>query len=234
MDRVALAASCPERSRRAPSIEIPPAGAIRYEKQRAIRRPLGLENRLLGAAGDLFARADRAVGIDQRDPELGAVPRHVRMVPLNPRQELPVGADDRIRIEVRAFDEHATRHRDDRVLSTLLAHTDQSRSRNINASVRVTCARGCDRLRHAVRLLLIDPLIGEVRKEHRAVMDGIGAAAVFVHARADVEPRRRHIDDLIRRLHPGARARRGDRLTITLRPPSDARPSSQYTSSPSS
>ena len=43
-----------------------------------------------------------------------SVPSHgmFGMVPLQPREELAVGTDDRIRIEIRAFDEHV-RHAGD-------------------------------------------------------------------------------------------------------------------------
>ena len=79
----------------------------------------------------------------------------------------------------------------------MLAHADQSRARRIHAEVRiaraVTARKRDGRL---AALLLIHDLVGEVAEVHRAVVHRVGAAAIFVHARAHVEASGGHILDL--------------------------------------
>src|SRR5688500_13630031 len=51
-----------------PSVEVPPTGAVRDEIQRAVRRPLGLEDRFAWPAGNLVAHADQTAGVERADP----------------------------------------------------------------------------------------------------------------------------------------------------------------------
>ena len=76
------ASTCPART----TMEIPPAGAIRHEVQRAVGRPPGLEDRLAAAAGRQCRGPEPAVRADIRGPQLGVVPGHVGMAPRQPRQ----------------------------------------------------------------------------------------------------------------------------------------------------
>ena len=80
-------------------------GAIGNEIERAIGRPAGLEDRFIVAAGDFARRAERAVARDRCDEQLGAVPRHVGMIPREPGELAAIGADARVGIEIGAFDE---------------------------------------------------------------------------------------------------------------------------------
>src|SRR5215213_1991402 len=66
------------------TIEVPPAGAVGDEIERAVRRLLRLEDRLIGTARDQIGGADHAVLANLADPQLRAIPRHVGMVPLQP------------------------------------------------------------------------------------------------------------------------------------------------------
>ena len=63
------------------AVEVPPAVAVGDEVQPPGRVPLGLEDRLGRAAGD----APGLAGVrERRQPELGPVPGHVRVVPAGP------------------------------------------------------------------------------------------------------------------------------------------------------
>jgi hypothetical protein len=67
---------------------------------------LGLENRHIGSAGnDLGRPQSRHVTLGSnhwRETEVGAIPRHVRMIPGNPRQMPPVGAPAGLHVEIAA------------------------------------------------------------------------------------------------------------------------------------
>jgi len=75
------------------AIEIPPARTIRDENEvSAVGRPLGLENRFGWPAGDGARSANnRAVIAELGEKESSAVPRHVRMVPGEPREAPAIG-----------------------------------------------------------------------------------------------------------------------------------------------
>src|SRR5436309_8528394 len=89
----------------------------------------------------------------------------------------------------------------------VLAHSDPAVARFVDHAIgeapavgrRGWCRR--ERLRRAV-ILAIEPAIGEIREDDRAVGDQPGPAAVLVYARADVERRRR---DVARRFTGGPR-----------------------------
>ena len=66
------------------AIQLPPAIRIADEVQRAVGRPPGLVDRLRVAAGDMPRVRERALRRDVGDPELGPVPRHLRMAPRDP------------------------------------------------------------------------------------------------------------------------------------------------------
>ncbi len=81
-----------------PAVERPPVLAVGAEPQRAVGRPARLADALVGvvhAAG----HGDGAHGC--LDLEGRGVPRHVRVVPLQPRQRLAVGRPARVGDEVR-------------------------------------------------------------------------------------------------------------------------------------
>ena len=93
----------PRRRPRGPAW-VPPAGAVGHEPQRAVGRPPGLGDRLAvpvatrdrGRAGPPPPRGGRGRGRLGRVPEvgyaqLGPVPGHVRMGPLQPAQPAAVG-----------------------------------------------------------------------------------------------------------------------------------------------
>src|SRR5207249_1988706 len=52
-------------------VQVPPAGPIRDEGEHTLRRPLRLEDRLVGAARDLLARSHTAISRDLAHPQLG-------------------------------------------------------------------------------------------------------------------------------------------------------------------
>src|SRR5262249_54364440 len=66
------------------TIEVPPSSAVGDEMKPAVRRPLGLEDRFGGSSGNPAALAQLTQRADIGQPELGAVPWHVRVIPLQP------------------------------------------------------------------------------------------------------------------------------------------------------
>ena len=172
-----------------------------------------------------LARSDAAVGVEHRDPQLGAVPRHVRVMPLQPRQELAVGADDRIanrnpRLRPASAPAHRSACRSRPGRSWLRCRPRGSRARAISrlrnaidAVVREERTLIGDRHRRLAWLLPIDALIGEIREIDRALVDRVCAAAVFMHARAHVEGRRRDVADVAIRRAPD------DHVAAALRRP---------------
>ena len=78
----------------------------------------------------------------------------------------------------------------------ILSDCNQSGSRGIDSRIRVEMARRRQGLWGIVARLLVENLIGEVRKVNRSAMDRIRGAAVFVNSRPHAESRRCHIDDL--------------------------------------
>ena len=81
-------------------VQVPPAGAVAGEPERAVRAPERLQDRLVRAAGDEPLAGDAAVAGELRRPQLGAVPRHARVVPREPGETAPVRADARRGVEV--------------------------------------------------------------------------------------------------------------------------------------
>jgi len=74
------------------TVEIPPTASVRNEVERAVRREGGLEHRLPRAAGDPARRRGPAGAVELGDIERGRVPRHVGVVPAEPREAITVGA----------------------------------------------------------------------------------------------------------------------------------------------
>jgi hypothetical protein len=68
------------------AVKIPPVVAVGNKIKRAIGRELRLKNRFLAAAGDAARIGRQAVRAQVREPQLGAIPGHVRMIPGKPCQ----------------------------------------------------------------------------------------------------------------------------------------------------
>src|SRR5262245_49840267 len=62
-------------------VEIPPAGAVRYEREALRVEPSRLDDRFRGTARDDRHVSQCAVAVERADVELGTVPGHVRMIP---------------------------------------------------------------------------------------------------------------------------------------------------------
>ena len=88
-------------------VQVPPAAAVRDEVERAVGGPLGLDDRLVRAAGREDGVAQGPVRGDRRDPQAGGVPGHVGVVPFEPGELRPVRGEPRRRDEVRPRDEDA-------------------------------------------------------------------------------------------------------------------------------
>ena len=80
------------------------------------------------------------------------------------------------------------------------AHADQAMSRGVHAIVGPHRPRLRHRHRRLAGRLAIHALVGEVGEVRRAVVHRVGRAAVLVHARADVEAGRRHVDVICRQM----------------------------------
>src|SRR5713101_3782541 len=70
----------------APVVEVPPTRAIGDKMQNAIRRPLRLEDGFIYTSSYTLSATQRAIGPALADPQFGAIPRHVGMVPGEPSQ----------------------------------------------------------------------------------------------------------------------------------------------------
>src|SRR5215475_12009188 len=66
------------------AVKIPPAGSVRYKMENSTRRPFGLKDRLIFSAGYEPRGANSSGFIQVTDPQLGSVPRHIRMIPGQP------------------------------------------------------------------------------------------------------------------------------------------------------
>jgi len=121
------------------------------------------------------------------------------MIPGEPREARAVGAQARRRVEIissrndpaGAVGQIELHHRVDRFAGdgVVFANAVKEISLPIDLPIGVTkrAFRG-QRFWRSVPFLAIKPLVGEVGKNDRAVGNGVITAAVFVHARASVEP----------------------------------------------
>ncbi len=184
------------------AMEVPPAAPVRDEVKRPVRRPGGLDDRLIRAAGHLRAAVEPPVRAHGRGPELRAVPRHVREVPLHPSERAAVRREPRRRVEVAAAREPpdlspAERHLRDRVrrlpaARVVLHDGDEPIVRLVKDEVREAKPLfSGHRFRLASGPHAIEALVGEVREVHRAVGERqVRGAAVLMDARAGIERRR--------------------------------------------
>jgi hypothetical protein len=189
------------------AVEIPPARAVGHEVEPAIGRPRRLEDRFLGAAGDADGRLRQAARIEVREIERRAVPRHVRVIPLQPGELRAVGAQHGIGIEVRAGGQHdasrrrrgAQRNRHDRggrlgvALRVVFAHAEQPLPGHVHPALRVEVALRRERLRRLAGGEGVELLVREVRRVDGALVHRVGRPAVLVHAAPDVEVARRDV-----------------------------------------
>src|SRR5208283_5103159 len=83
-------------------------------------------------------------------PQLSSVPRHVRVIPRQPRKAFSIRTDSRIRVKVLSLDQNVlrrqsvVRHRGDGIdhdsvgSAVVFPHTNQSVSRGIRNSIRIS------------------------------------------------------------------------------------------------
>ena len=189
------------------AVQIPPAAAVGNEVQQAVRRPFRLANRLARAAGDQAWRPQAAVRVHVGQPQFRALPRQARVVPADPGQLAAIRRQTRRRIKVVAARQHrftpveadggqAVFRMRVPFCRMLLAHGDQAGTGRIDDEVRVArvATRG-QRFRRGVAGHAVQAIVGEMRKIHGIAGHGIRAAAVFMHAGAHIEGRRREFID---------------------------------------
>ncbi len=195
------------RGQLAPAVEVPPAAAVRCEPKRPVRSPPRLDHRLLGPSCDVLGLTELAAWRHRGDPQVGAVPGHVGVVPGDPREPAPVRAWSRRREEVvprrhhdlpsrtSCADAHDLVH--DRRRATLavrLPHAHHEARTGHEPCVRVADRPGARRLvrqrdRFGPCALPPQALVCPVREDHARPLDRVRAPAVLVHGRADREPR---------------------------------------------
>src|ERR1044072_4378961 len=137
------------------SFEVPPATAVRSEVQNAATRPFRLKNRLRRSPRDPSRGSQFAVFAKLADPQLAAVPWHIRMVPREPGQLRPLRTQARSRIKIIPLEkDHAVfvtglrKNTDYRVdcfgarARMVLANTDETTTRVVHARVCVTHLAG--------------------------------------------------------------------------------------------
>jgi hypothetical protein len=179
-----------------------------------------LRDGLVAPSGDDAGIADdncTSVGlivVHRRDAEFGAVPRHVGMIPTEPRQNIAVGVDPRGRNEVGTGDEHdwfvrypvmmdPYRHDFvDRLLRTFamtLAHAHNPPTVGGEATIGIPVGvmhRRFRRERHGMIRATgqpIEPLVGPVDEDDIVAVEPPTSAAVLVHAGAGAEPFGEHV-----------------------------------------
>ena len=186
--------------------EVPPAGPVGDRAQRAAGLPDRALHRLLVAAQDRRRRPERGAGQQRGHPQLGAVPRHARVVPGHQCQPGPVGRHGGRRHEVRAGPEHhhlpgAVQRDGDQLvhdpLAGLLAHAQQVRPARQELRLGVPVDRtGVGRQRSGGAALdQPEPLVGEVAGHERVAEREPAGPAVLVHPGARVEPGRQDLLD---------------------------------------
>ena len=81
-------------------VQVPIPRPVGHVVELSGRRPLWLEDRLVGTAGNLLPLFQPAIRTEVPDPQLGAVPGHVRVLPLEPAQARSIGAHTGVGVEV--------------------------------------------------------------------------------------------------------------------------------------
>ncbi len=181
------------------AIKVPEPVLVGGEQDALRREPLGLHDRLGGAARDDGLVGERSVVGKRRNVQLRAVPRHVRVVPAEEADAAAVGGEARRRIEVVAAmqidrgagcDVYCQKTIFSFFRSGTLTHRDEARAGFVDDEIRVTRfgIGVCDRNRNAAgKRNAIDVLIGEIDEIGVAVRREVRAATVLVHASANVE-----------------------------------------------
>ena len=148
------------------------------------------------------------------DPQQGGIPRHVRVVPLEPGEARPVRRQPWGGDEIGALDEHlrvpaVERDGDDGVgrlglHRVVLADGVEAAAGEVRPEVCVAPRTGRrDRHRRlGARIEPVEPAIGELGEDDDPADDDVRTAAIFVDPRSDIERRRRQV---------GGRAVRGGR-----------------------
>ena len=174
----------------------------------AVGRPFRLGDRLLRAARDERRLAERAVRLDRCDPQPAGIPRHVRVVPLEPGQAAPIRRDPRRGQEVGSRDQDrrrllaVERDRDDRggrlaLARVILADGDVPAPPRIGPQVGVP-PRSLGRDRDRLLEPGVEPVeapVREVREHDHAAVRHVRPAAVLVDSIPDVVRRRHDVDD---------------------------------------
>ena len=177
-------------------------GPVGGEPQRAVRRPDGLGGPLPRPTGEPLARVDATVD-EVRDPDLGGVPRHVRVVPLGPRQVAPRSLSPGTATKSGPVTRTASSPVEVsmRTISFLGSPSPRWSSRTATSQVpsgatsmsRVAAALRRQRDRLAARVEAVEALVGPVGEEDDAVVDPPRAAAVLVDPRAGGEAVRQDV-----------------------------------------
>ncbi len=205
------------------AVEVPPVGPVGHEPQ-VLAVPLRLRDRLLTGPHQAARRAHPApvvVVVDGAEPQLGAVPRHVGVIPLQPAQRPAVGAGPGRGHEVGAADQHGglggpggeglqghdlIGHLGPAVGDPVaLAHGDDPPAVGGDDAVGVPVAVGLGRLRGeghrglvgvglGRRVDAVQPLVSPVGEEQRAAVDPPRSPAVLVHSRPGGEALGQHVD----------------------------------------
>ena len=189
------------------AVQIPPAAAVGHKIQGAVGRPFRLANRFIGAAGDQARRTQVAIGLHLGQPQLGALPRHARVIPAEPSQRAAIRRQARRGVKIVALGQHRfgaiwpdRAKRVDRMRSAIgrvqFAHADQALALTVDDKIGVApSAGGVHRQRIRRAALHVNPVVGKMREIHGIARHRISAAAIFVNPGADIEWQRRQFAD---------------------------------------
>ncbi len=182
-------------------VRVPVPALVGDEEQSSVRAPFGLEDGDVPCSGHSLPRGHAPPRVELAHPEFRAVPRHVRVVPFEPRDSLAVGTESGGGVEVAIRSDHPS------VLAAVRIHADDAVPRFIVAlrllddddpapagiDLRGGVARSVVRgqsARPTVGIESVESLIFELHVVHRAVAGREGASAVLVDTGSRVLGRR--------------------------------------------
>ncbi len=183
------------------TVQVPPAAAVRYDMQFSRGRPGGLKQRLRHPCCNATRRADAPFFADVGKPQLRGVPRHVRMVPRQPRETASVGTQARRRKEIvsvrdsgqRAGIEIDCSEEVERLVTArpmVFAHGDQPPTADVLDRIGIAKAVGRrQQLGLDGAIECVDLLVRRIAEKYPARADCVGAAAILVCQRAHVQRR---------------------------------------------
>jgi hypothetical protein len=168
--------------------------------QRAVWRPLRLENGFVRGSGNPDRRLNFTRSANRSHPKFGAGPGHVRVIPRQPRQVVSIRTNSRVGVKVLSLDQNlfrlqsVARDRSDGInhhpvgSAVVFPHTDQAVPRRIDHGISIPAlGRLANSPWRLTSILSIEFLIDEIAKVNGSLMDQNSAATVLMDKSPCVE-----------------------------------------------